>query len=537
MHPALLIGDIQYLIFEYCDKNELARIARTCQSLFDIATDRLWNTILSFDPFIPFVIDIQKYPRNSELRKNVLARLDMYAAKVQIVFMEGSLDHPIRIPKDLQQKAEPRTQLNDEPWDDLWAQKRATHRPGSPFFLPNLRHIYANHVQEAALIPLIRVSGARLNRIEIKYLQWRRKDRVIKRILHSMQTHSALQYLYIRDGDSELIPRSVFLSAPLKQLRLPPKLYFDYTGASYGSRSLRADVLKIPTLENLTIPLTPDWYTTDLGGPTVKVLPALKELWLDMSTFSPSYCYSLNCPDRATANSWTCKPPLWDGGSLKYWKCKRQPPTRFFEKLDNPELNRLYIKLPCDTNGDMLRVLIASAKINCRLEVLKHLSWVRAGWENSFQPSKILPIDLRFNLQQLLPLPQLTSLNLTVAPNFLDLFDLEGYKEITQGLPKLRTLVLGHRDYNGDHNTFTNQIYERTPFRNLAAFCSMLPDLLEVRIPSIDVSDLEEDPRLEWACPSVEMLLVRTKIGMASVQDRLEACQRTWFPNVVWAEP
>jgi hypothetical protein len=55
----------------------------------------------------------------------------------------------------------------------------------------------------------------------------------------------------------------------------------------------------------------------------------------------------------------------------------------------------------------------------------------------------IRPVELRSALTMFLLLSQLTVLRLTVAPNFLDVLDLNLYRSITDGLPALEQLNSG----------------------------------------------------------------------------------------------
>jgi F-box-like len=45
MHQALLISELQVLIFSKCSNYSLATLARTCRSFHDNALDRLWHHV------------------------------------------------------------------------------------------------------------------------------------------------------------------------------------------------------------------------------------------------------------------------------------------------------------------------------------------------------------------------------------------------------------------------------------------------------------------------------------------------------------
>ena len=86
----------------------------------------------------------------------------------------------------------------------------------------------------------------------------------------------------------------------------------------------------------------------------------------------------------------------------------------------------------------------------------------------------------------LLPMPHLKLLRFSVAPNFLDLLDLDLYKSIADGLPALGKLWLSHVDFVLTSSYGVQTSYERTPLHHLAAFCSMLPSLIDVEFGTVD---------------------------------------------------
>ena len=105
-------------------------------------------------------------------------------------------------------------------------------------------------------------------------------------------------------------------------------------------------------------------------------------------------------------------------------------------------------------------------------------------------------------------MPHLKALRLSVAPNFLDVLDFDLYKSITEGLPALETLRLGHAEFVLCSRYGVTTYYERVPLHHLAAFCSMLPNLVDVELGTVDGLKLEETPRTEWACANVKTLTI-----------------------------
>ena len=152
---------------------------------------------------------------------------------------------------------------------------------------------------------------------------------------------------------------------------------------------------------------------------------------------------------------------------------------------------------------------------------------------------KITNAELRMALDMLLPLPQLKTLRLSVAPpDFLTVLDLELYRKIANGLPALEKLWLSPAEFQS--SSFTRIIFrERVPLRNLAAFCSMLPNLVEVTIGAVEGLTLEETPQANWACFGVKKLVI--VLGTSGVStwrgSRGVSCKllhrglKTYFPN------
>lgn len=133
----------------------------------------------------------------------------------------------------------------------------------------------------------------------------------------------------------------------------------------------------------------------------------------------------------------------------------------------------------------------------------------------------------------LLPLPQLKVLRLSVAPNFLDVLDPKLYESIAKGLPALEKLTLGHADFYVHSEYIEDFIYERVPLHHLAAFCSMLPNIKEVSIGTLDGLTLEKRPRKKWACVGVTSLSIahHADVRKGEMLDLLRLGLETYFPN------
>jgi hypothetical protein len=111
------------------------------------------------------------------------------------------------------------------------------------------------------------------------------------------------------------------------------------------------------------------------------------------------------------------------------------------------------MKFPLDATGSKLREIVSAANNSFQLKNLAELALAGGGRFNNCSKCgkrpgpKIQPPDLRKALKMLLPIPQPKILRLNVAPNFLDILDLQLYKSIADGLPALENLWLGHPEF------------------------------------------------------------------------------------------
>ena len=539
MHLAWQIDDIRQLIFERLEPRDLARLVQTCKAFVDVAADELWKTVNSFSPFL---CCLPPDFRTRGLRAEDIKRLDFYAGKVQNLVLESkSVQILIRLPPQFTPKKKQSKNHPEKSWKEFW-KEISTLRPTSEF-LPNLRRLRISNVVEELLIPLIGISGSTLTQIYIKYIHNRQPESVVLKILDHLQDTPKLEYLFVRDGEPDLVPSKLIQQAPLKHLRLDPRIHAQrHEDFQFKQFPLRCEILQKSTLENLTLGLTREWYAPGIKAVENKYLTALKTLWLNLTTFKPGRC-SQACLNMTT-HSWTC---VRDG--FKYdlaleegtKECGRRSPVLFLEGLDNPELSLLNIKFPLEATGTMFLDVVSAANRSCRLRNLSELALAGGGWFNNCdecgkRPApKITPAELREALIMLLPMSQLKILRLSVAPNFLDVLDLQLYKSITDGLPALEKLWLGHEEFLADSFIGGTTYYETVPLHHLAAFCSMLPSLVEVSVGTVDGSMLEERPRAEWACLGVKSLTVqywaRIDIGRGVSTDLLQRGLKTYFPN------
>jgi hypothetical protein len=531
MHRAWHIEDIRLSIFDYLEPRDLARLAPTCKIIFDYSTDQLWKKISSCAPFLKC---LPKDWSSRPLQPDDIERLDVYGSKVRKILITGQFRTPSQVPKEFRKLKLIRSS-HGKSWNDIWAEI-AQIRPSTAEFLPNVESIRVENSFEDVLIPLIGISGKNLQQLYIKYIHHAQPVSVVRAILDGIRDAPRLEYLFVRDGAPELVPTRLIQSAPLNHLRLTPRISMTprYGEADYKKYAIRVEILEKASLEHLTLGLTRDWYTSQVGEAVErKYLPALKTLWLNLTTFKPEPCLNPTCKSN---NAWTCgpgQPPRWVIEAAKHnpvhaGDCTRQPPSIFFEGLDKPELQLLNIKFPVEATGPMFLQVVSAAKQSCRLHRLTELALAGGGYEASPKPLIQSP-DLRKAIQMLMPLPQLRTLRLSVAPNFLDVLDLQLYQEIADGLPALEKLMIGHPTF-ATFGIFYGEHWENTPLQNLAAFCSLLPNLQEVSSGTINVATLTANSHLKWISPKVHSLKVHYWNPSQDTQ-LVQSCIGKWFPN------
>ena len=507
MHAVWNITELRLAIFEHLDPQDLARLTQTCSTLYDIATNELWRTVKSPAQLVSCLPeDFRLRP----LRLEDIQRLDTYAYKVESISWESHCD-VIRLPVQFsKRKNKGRRAKGKKTWEELW-KEIADLRPSSQL-LPYLRRLRLHNVIEELLWPFVGISGQNLAQIRINIIHDPQPDRIVTRLLESFQNTPKLEYLFVRDGEPNLAPSDLIRQAPLKKLRLDPRT------TKLAFKPLRVEILHKSTLEHLTLGLNRNWFTQEIHALKGPYFPALRTLWLDLTKFN--------------AASWTLLDNLQPGEV-----CLKRPASYFLKGLDNPELDLLNIKFPLDVDGSHFLDIVSAANGSCRLRNLKELAfagggWIPHCWECGQYPApKISPPNLRQGVSMLLPLPQLKVLRLSIAPNFLDVWDLDLYKFFANGLPALERLSLGYAQFMSWSYFDGTAIFERVPLLHLAAFCSMLPNLVETSIGCADGEVLEERPQLQWACLGVRKLTVSNWAGYDISYERLHLNLRGYFPN------
>ena len=545
MHEAWGVQLVQDSIFERLDTEDLARLGATCTALWDPATDQLWRNIPCLSVFLLCLPE--GYRQNTILSEHV-ERLDRYSAKVRKVHIESS--KAAGIPKSMLRFNKGYGTVNEEAWYRAW-DDIASVRPTTSAFLPNLREIRVNNIREGALVPLVgTITGANLTYIRIQNLHYKTPKEIVRNFLGSLTDTSKLRYLFVRDGQNGLIPPKLLEQSPLRQLRLPSRP-FARERAGHQPQDLIPQILNSPSLENLTLNLTRDWYSPEIQAMKGrKCLASLTQLWLDLTTFEPSGCGYPICAQR-DVDGWTCT------GQLGHYRdtsidpnsatsCPREPPQVFFDFPDRPKLRILHIKFDSAVSSDNFTELIKGVVRNCDLQHLEELVlggrswfWSSDGWDY-FPAPRIRPHGLQQGVRRLLPLPRLHTLRITAAPDFLGrTLEMDLYRDIAAGLPILRTLTVGHENFTRFCGWSGTTHYELVPLQNLAALCSLLPNLETVEVGTIDAEALGAawvgDHR-EWISPSVTRLDVKRFANKKGNMDRIRHYMAMWFPSSNFAD-
>jgi hypothetical protein len=155
---------------------------------------------------------------------------------------------------------------NEEPqpedgkiWGELWAEI-ATLRSQLQF-LPNLRRITIQSAACDYLVPLTGISGSYIENILIRDLQGQKSSECGTNFLYRLQDVLRLQYLFVRDG-MDLVPKKVIARAPLRHLRLDPRISRGgfFASAEFKLEPVPVGILNKATLEHLSIGLSREWY-------------------------------------------------------------------------------------------------------------------------------------------------------------------------------------------------------------------------------------------------------------------------------------
>ncbi len=547
MHQAWGVQLVQDSILERLDSEDLARLASTCAALWGPATDRLWRNIPSLSVFLLCLPE--GYKQDTIVSEDV-ERLDRYSAKVRRVHIESS--KAAGIPKSMLRVNKGYGTVNEEAWYRVW-DDIARVRPAQSAFLPNLREIHVNNIREGALMPLVgTITGANLTYIRVQNLHYKTHKGVVRRFLWSLTDTSKLRYLFVRDGQNGLVPPKLLEQSSLRQLRLPSRP-FARGSADDQPQDLLPRILNSPSLENLTLSLTRDWSSPALQAMKGrKCLASLTQLWLDLTTFTSSGCGYPICAQR-DIDGWTCtgeRQPYRDAriDPNSSTSCPREPPQVFFDFLDHPRLRLLSIKFdPTLTSNNFMEFIKGVAR-NCDLQHLEELVlggrswfWTVDGWDY-FPDPKLQPYGLQQGVRMLLPLPRLHTLRVTAAPGFVGhahTLDMDLYREIAAGLQTLRTLTVGHENFTRFCGYFGTTHLELVPLQNLAAFCSLLPNLENVEVGTIDAQALGAawvGDRREWISPRVTRLDIKSFANKEGNMDRLRYYMAIWFPSSNYAD-
>jgi hypothetical protein len=221
-------------------------------------------------------------------------------------------------------RSKPKSKASKKTWEGLW-EEIAKLRPMSEL-LSNLRRLRISNVEERLLVPLVGISGSNLTQIHIEFVQNRQIQSVTLKVLDGIQYTPKLESLFVRDYEAHLA--DLIRQSPLKHLRLGPRTRCHMP--QYNQSPLPQEILRKPTLKNLSLGLTRDWYTSEIKALNSKYLPALKKLWLTLTAFDPRQCEQ-SCVN-ITANSWTCRSDKvpHNRNLHRTTSCGRRSPADFF---------------------------------------------------------------------------------------------------------------------------------------------------------------------------------------------------------------
>ncbi|KAH8647949.1 hypothetical protein BX600DRAFT_443284 [Xylariales sp. PMI_506] len=513
MHLAWQIADIRHLILEHLEPKDLARLARTCTSLFNVTVGVLWKILTDFSPFI-CCLPTDYYLRT--LTREDVNRLDWYSSKVGYINLEGGAGRRLNRPDHLLWRAKRKTKWA-KTWLELWVEI-AKLRPASGF-LPNLRSLRLVNVGAAFLIPLVGTHGLNLVQLHMENVMPvsdRKGGDVVSRFFSGIDKAKNLEYISAANGVARYVPASLIQQQEsLRYLRLRPQKRRDIKANPVPDEQKLYDAIFCKSgLQHLTMGLTKGWRTPVNETREPKSFAALQDLGLDLTALAIDY------------------------GPTS--------PIGFLEALDNPELHALSIKFPVEVTGPVFLDVVNAANRSCRLQNLVKLSLSGGGWlqahgkdprghEVPRPPPLISGEELRQSITMLLPFHRLKLLRLSVAPNFLDILDLALYRSIAEGLPALEQLWLGHREFNGYLHNQWGPSYESLPLHHLAAFCHLLPCLFHVGVGGVDWTVLVEPPRPEFACPGVRFLTIFNGVSRSNFRlsrsDLVAISMRTYFPE------
>jgi hypothetical protein len=160
MHDGWNLEDVRCLILALLEPQDLARLAQTCRSLFNPATDELWKTFTNFSALLCCLP--QDY-RHKPLTREDLGRLDFYSTKVhKVILGTNDVSKAIRLPPPFNKNVKT-ADLPKKEWNELWEEIAGLRDVTS--FMPNLRCIRVSNISEQLLIPLCGISGTKVTQI------------------------------------------------------------------------------------------------------------------------------------------------------------------------------------------------------------------------------------------------------------------------------------------------------------------------------------------------------------------------------------
>jgi hypothetical protein len=157
----------------------------------------------------------------------------------------------------------------------------------------------------------------------------------------------------------------------------------------------------------------------------------------------------------------------------------------------------------------MFLSVVSAASTACRLQHLTELMLSAEDWTcprcNRALRRIIHPLALIQGLKMMLPLRLLRTLEISVAPTFLDILDLQWFRGVAEALPALESLYLGHRELARTRQADMMR-QETTPLCNIVIFCTLLSTLRHLELTSLALRSIE-NLDLEWQCVEVKTVV------------------------------
>lgn len=499
IHRLWSISELRHPIFELLDAKDLAHLSRTSKLLFDLAAEELWRTKATCEAFLSC---LPEDCRRRPLVKEDTDRLCLYSAKIQnLTWDNRGTPQPIPVPppfrpitrknKSTHHATVKGTYGGSKTWEQLWVEVLQLR----PDIFPILTRLHLHNVSEDLLYPLIGSHYVHLRYLYLKTIHGPKSRDLLKKLVECVQGER-LDYLYIREPD--LIPTELIARSPLTRLRFDIRDNDIIQRINQSTIDMYSRVWKKESLKFLSVNLDENTTASQAGIMGDKVLPNLIILWLNLTRTK----FSCICGCRN--NEWRTCPST-----------RALTANAFLRTLHRPRLHLLNVKFPSATTASMLFDIVSGAVNGCHVHDLTELglltpAYSRYRYWGSGERPMVTPPELRQAVSMFFPLPRLKRLHISVAPNFLDVLDIPMYRSITDAMPELESLWLGSVAWSVPREHSLPTFHDQTLLVHAAAFCSLLPKLVEVQLGCCNADEIEAHPSPCWRSPNVEKLKIES---------------------------